>query len=146
MRLLDADIFSYALYDEHVAHPYAWRVLERAIRGDIVIYVTHTTILETFNVLFWYYKVRPRTALLRKMKLVLGVLRVISPSMRGLDIAIKENIPLGDGLLIATAVDMKIPVILTNDSHIIKSARKYGIIVRNPIPKNIRELMGRNLN
>jgi len=72
MRLIDADIPSYALYDEHVAHPYAWPMVERAIRGELVLYVTHTTILETYNVLFWYYRVRPRIALLKKLKLVLG--------------------------------------------------------------------------
>jgi len=61
--------------------------------------------------------------------------------MRGIDIAITENIPLGDGFLIATAIDMKIPIIITNDEDIIRKAPKYGIMIQNPIPREIRKRM-----
>ena len=33
MRLLDADILSYGLYDESPAHPYAWKLLRRGLGG-----------------------------------------------------------------------------------------------------------------
>ena len=141
MRLIDADILSYALYDEHIAHPYAWPIIEKAIRKEIIVYITYTTILETYNVLLRYYKVRPRKMLLEKLKLTVQNLKTIQPSMRGIDIAIAENIPLGDGFLIATTIDMKIPIIITNDEDIIRKAPKYGIMVQNPIPREIRKRM-----
>jgi rRNA-processing protein FCF1 len=50
-----------------------------------------------------------------------------------------ENIPLGDGFLIATALQHSKPIIVTNDSHIIKTAAKYGLITENPIPNDIKE-------
>jgi len=142
MRIIDADILAYALYDEHIANKHAWPVIEMAIRGKFKIYVTHTTILEAYNVLFWQYKIRPRKKLLEKLKLTMLGLIVIPPSDRGIDIAITENIPLGDGFIIATAIDRNIPIIITNDKHIIKKAPKYGLIIQNPIPEHIRELMG----
>ncbi len=141
MRLIDADILAYALYDEHIANKYAWSVVEMGIRGKYKLYVTHTTILETYNVLFWQYKVRPRKKLLEKLKLTLQNLDVVPPSDRGIDIAIAENIPLGDGYIIATAIDMNIPIIITNDKHIAKKAPKYGLVIQNPIPEDIRKLM-----
>ena len=41
MRIIDADILSYALYDEHVVHKYAFKVIEKAIKGEYKIYKTH---------------------------------------------------------------------------------------------------------
>jgi len=52
LRIMDSDILSYALYDESPAHPYAWKVLEKGLFGEVEIYLTYTTILETYNVLF----------------------------------------------------------------------------------------------
>jgi len=45
-------------------------------------------------------------------------LRVVPPSVRGIKIALEENIPLGDGILIATAKENNIRVIVSNDEHI----------------------------
>lgn len=139
--ILDADILSYALYDKHIAHEYCWKIIEDGIQGKFDVYLTHTTILEAYNVLFWHYKVRPRMKLLKKIKLVAENLKIVPPSVRGIEIALEENIPLGDGILIATAVDNRIPIIVSNDADIIKVAPKYGIFVNNPIPKEIREKM-----
>lgn len=138
MRIMDSDILSYALYDESPAHPYAWEALERAILGEVELYLTHTTILEAYNVLFRFYRVRPLRRLVEKLKLTIGGLKIVELSMAGLDISLAENIPLGDGLLIATALSHRIPVIVSNDSDIVNKAPRYGLIVENPIPEEVR--------
>ncbi len=143
MRILDSDIFSYALYDGSLAHPHAWKILERGLLGDIDLHITYTTILETYNVLFRFYRVRPLRNLLEKLSLTVGELKVVETSIMGLNISLTENIPLGDGFLIATALEHHIPIIISNDSHIANKAPNYGLIVENPIPKNLREKMGK---
>ncbi len=141
MRILDADILSYALYDESPAHTYAWKILERGLLGEIEIYLTHTTILEAYNVLFWFYRIRPLRDLLEKLRLVVSELKIVKPSLTGISISQENNIPLGDGLLIATALDNRIPIIVSNDSHISSKAPKYGLIVENPIPEEVKKKM-----
>lgn len=136
MRLLDADILSYALYDESPFHDAAWQYVKRGVLGEVEMAVTPVTVLEAYNVLYWYYRVRPRRLLLRKLSLLVESLTLVPTSIRGLDVALNENIPLGDGFLIATALESKLPVIVSNDSHILKVARKYGLIVENPL-KNL---------
>jgi len=143
LRILDSDILSYALYDESPAHPYAWRILEKGLLGEFEIYLTYTTILETYNVLYWFYRVRPLRKLIEKLKLTINELKVVETSTTGFDISIKENIPLGDGFLIATALEHRIPIIVSNDSHIANKAPKYGLIVENPIPKDVRKKMAK---
>ncbi|MEM0459068.1 MAG: hypothetical protein QXZ31_04305 [Thermofilaceae archaeon] len=59
--------------------------------------VTPVTVLEAYNVLYWYYRVRPRKLLLRKLSLLVESLTLVPTSIRGLDVALNENIPLGDG-------------------------------------------------
>ena len=139
MRLLDADILAYALYDESPAHSSAWNTLEKALMGEIDLHVTDTTILETYNTLCWFYKVRPLKKLLEKMILTVDGLKVIETSMNGLNISMAENIPLGDGFLIATALKHGKPIIVTNDAHIINKAPKYGLLTENPIPDDVRK-------
>jgi predicted nucleic acid-binding protein len=141
LRIVDSDILSYALYDESPAHPYAWRVIERGLLGEIELHLTYITILETYNVLFWFYRIRPLNKLLEKLKLTVGGLKVVETSITGLDVSLKENVPLGDGFLIATALRHRIPVIVSNDSHILNSAQKYGLIVENPIPEDVRKTL-----
>ena len=41
MRIIDADILAYALYDEHIANEYAWPVIEMGIRGKYKLYGLH---------------------------------------------------------------------------------------------------------
>lgn len=139
MRLLDADILAYALYDESPAHTPAWQTVERALTGEIDLHVTHTTILEAYNTLFWFYKVRPLRSLIEKLTLTIDGLKVIETSTNGLKISAADNIPLGDGFLIATALQHSKPIIVTNDSHIINKAPKYGLIIENPIPEEVKE-------
>jgi len=79
------------------------------------------------------------TLLLEKMSLTLDGLNVLETSSNGLKIAAAENIPLGDGYVIATALQHSKPIIVTNDSHILSKAPKYGLIVENPIPEDVRK-------
>lgn len=139
MRIIDADILSYALYDESPAHPYAWGLVEKGLLGEVELYITHTTILETYNTLFWFYRVRPLEKLLEKLGLVIGGLKIVEPSITGLNVSLEDNIPLGDGFLIATALKHRIPVIVSNDSHIMSKASKHGLITENPIPEDARK-------
>jgi predicted nucleic acid-binding protein len=139
LRILDADILAYALYDESPAHPYAWRTVERALLGEIELNVTHTTILETYNTLLWFYRVRPLKTLIEKLTLSIDGLRVVETSTNGLKISAADNIPFGDGFLIATALQHSKPVIVTNDSHIINKAPKYGLMTENPVPEKVRK-------
>ena len=107
--------------------------------GEIDLHVTHTTILEAYNVLFWFYRVRPLTSLLEKLALTVGGLKIVEVSTRGLEISAADNIPLGDGFLMATALKHSIPIIVTNDSHIIGKAERYGLLTENPVPEDVRE-------
>jgi predicted nucleic acid-binding protein len=135
LRLVDADVLSYALYDLSPFNPPCKALVERAARGELELYVTHTSLLEAYNVLYWTYRVRPRKAILEKMSAALTIMEVVPPSTRGLDVAREENIPLGDGILIATALENKLPVVVSNDRHVEKAASKLGLIVENPLKR-----------
>jgi len=108
------------------------------VLGEIELYITPTTVLETYNVLYHFYRVRPLTTLLEKLRLVVEGLKIIDTSMEGLGISAKENIPLGDGFLISTALKHSKPIIVTNDGHILSKAPKYGLITENPITEEVR--------
>ena len=45
-------------------------------------------------------------------------LNTIPPSSIGFKISVDENIPLGDVILLATALDNKLPIIVSNDRHL----------------------------
>ncbi|MBS7637685.1 type II toxin-antitoxin system VapC family toxin [Candidatus Bathyarchaeota archaeon] len=145
MRIIDSDILSYALYNESPAHPYAWGVLERGLLGELEIHLTYTTILEAYNVLFWFYGVRPMERLLEKLMLTTSGLKILETSIMGLNISLEDNIPLGDGFLIATALKHRIPIIVSNDSHIMSKAPKHGLIVENPIPGDVRKKLAEKI-
>jgi len=90
-------------------------------------------------VLFWFYRVRP----LEKLTFTVSGLKIVEPSITGLNVSLSDNIPLGDGFLIATALKHRIPVIVSNDSHIVSEAPKHGLITENPISKDIREKLAK---
>ncbi len=138
MRIIDADILAYALFDESPAHLDSWKIIENAIRTQIKLYVAMTSILETYNVLYWFYRVRPRAALIQKIATVLETMITVPPSSDGVGLALRENIPLGDGLLLATALNNRIPVVVSNDLHIAKMAPKIGLLVENPLSERTR--------
>jgi len=133
LRLLDADVLSYSLYDESPFHDAAWQYVKRGLAGEIELAVNPVTVLETYNVLYWYYRVRPRKLLLRKLSLVVGGLSAVPASIRGIEISLSKNIPLGDGILIATALEERLPIIVSNDRHVSRVAPEYGLIVENPL-------------
>jgi len=135
LRLIDADVLSYALYDLSPFNQPCRALIERAARGELELYVTPTTLLEAYNVLYWTYRVRPRKAILEKMSAALLIMEVVPPSIKGLDVAREENIPLGDGMLIATALENRLPVVVSNDRHVEKTASKFGLIVENPLKR-----------
>lgn len=143
MRIIDADILSYALFDESPAHLDSWTIIENAIRTQIKLHVAMTSILESYNVLYWFYRVRPRTALIQKISTVLETMITVPPSLNGVGLALRENIPLGDGLLLATALNNKIPVVVSNDTHIAKVAPKIGLMVENPLSEKTRLRLAR---
>ncbi|RLE87617.1 MAG: hypothetical protein DRJ49_06205 [Thermoprotei archaeon] len=138
MRIVDADILSYGLIENHIATPHTRPLIERGIKGELEIYVTITTLLETYNTLFWHYKIRPRKLVARKIWLVAEGLKLIPPSSMGFKLCLDENVPLGDAILVATALDNRIPIVVSNDRHVERLAKKYGLLYENPIPENIR--------
>ena len=144
MKLFDADILSYVVYDAHIAHEVAWELFETALHQEIDLYVLPTTILETYNTLFWYYRVRPRRALLEKLGVIIDQMSRLPVAENGILVAQEKNIPLGDGFLLATAKFQRIPVILSNDAHILKQAPTMGLFVENPISEELRKQMGQS--
>ncbi len=142
MRIVDADILSYALLENHIASPYAKPLIMRGLKGELEVNLAITTVLETYNTLYWYYKVRPKRLILEKLEVVVEGLNLVStPVKLGIRISEKENVPLGDGLLVATALENKIPVIVSNDKHLKRLCDRYGLIYENPIPEHVRRLM-----
>jgi len=139
VRLIDADILSYALLENHIATPYTKPLISKGLKGKIQLYVTATTLLETYNTLYWYYKVRPRENVAKKIRIIAFGLNLINVSSTGFNIAAEENVPLGDALLVATALEHKIPIIVSNDKHVKKLTEEYGLIYENPIPPKIRK-------
>ncbi len=137
MRIIDADILSYALYDLSPYNARCKPIVLKALRGELELYVTHTTLLETYNVLYWSYRVRPRKQILRKLSVLLRGVTLISPSSRGFNIALSENMPLGDAILVATAVDNRIPIVISNDKHVHRLAEKYNLIIENPLTQQL---------
>ncbi|HDJ89708.1 MAG TPA: PIN domain-containing protein [Thermoprotei archaeon] len=141
MRIIDADILSYALLENHIATPYTKPLVEKGLRNEVKIYVTFTTLLETYNVLYWYYHIRPRRCVARKILSIAEGLILIKSSSHGFYIAVDKNVPLGDAILVATALENNIPIIISNDRHVERLAKKYGLIIENPIPQKIRKKM-----
>lgn len=91
MRIIDADILSYALFDESPAHLDSWKIMENAITTQVKLYVAMTSILETYNVLYWFYRVRPRTALIQKISTVLETMITVPPSSDGVGLALRKH-------------------------------------------------------
>jgi len=109
---------------------YTRPLIERGIKREIEIYVTATTLLEVYNTLIWHYRVRPKKNVALKVRVVAEGLRLIPPSTNGFKISVDENVPLGDAILLATALDNKIPVIVSNDKHLRRLSRKIRIDIR----------------
>jgi predicted nucleic acid-binding protein len=138
VKIIDADILAYALLENHVATPYARSLIERGLKGELKLFTTAVTLLETYNTLIWHYRVRPRKNVARKVWVVAKGLILVPPSPRGFEICAEENVPLGDAILLATAIDNGIPIVVSNDRHVKKLCAKYGLVYENPIPEEVR--------
>lgn len=81
--------------------------------------------------------------LMEKLSLTLSGLSIVDTAVSGLQIASSENIPLGDGFLIGTALKNGKPIIVTNDSHVINIAPKYGLLTETPITAETRRKLSK---
>ena len=64
---------------------------------------------------------------------MVGNLPAVPASILGIGISPKKNITLGDGIPIATALEAKLPVVVSSDRHISRVEPEYGLIVENPL-------------
>jgi predicted nucleic acid-binding protein len=62
MRIIDADILTYALFEKHDAHPYCWPLLQSAVHGKTRVAIANTSLLETFHALVGDYQVEREEA------------------------------------------------------------------------------------
>ena len=57
MRIIDADILSYALFQKHDAHPYCWPLLQNAIHGKTSVAIATVNLMEAYHSLVEDYDV-----------------------------------------------------------------------------------------
>ena len=62
MRIIDADILSYALFQKHDAHPYCWPLLQNAIHGKTSVAIATVNLLAAFHALVEDYAVEREEA------------------------------------------------------------------------------------
>jgi predicted nucleic acid-binding protein len=62
MRIIDADILSYALFQKHDAHPYCWPLLQNAVYGKMNVAIATASLLETYHALVEDYQVEREEA------------------------------------------------------------------------------------
>jgi len=142
MRLLDADILSYALARGHDAHPYCWPLLQEALQGKISVAVAATSLLEAYHALVEDYRVEREKAYLkldalsrsRRVK-VLPV--TVETARSALEIAKIHQARSYDANLIASAETNSISVIVSNDRHIAGLCKERNLILENPIPEEV---------
>lgn len=146
MKLLDADILTYALFEKHDAHPYCWQTLKEAVYGKVKSYMTPITLLEAYHALVNDYSVDlgeasykldglSRSRKIRFMKISTEIAR------RALQIAKDHRARSFDAALIASAEVGEIPIVVSNDGHIARLCDERGLILENPIPDDVRERM-----
>ena len=146
MRIIDADILSYALFEKHDAHPYCWPLLQNAVHGKTSVAIAITSLLETYHALVEDYEVEKeeaaykldgltRSAKIRFLPLTLGI------SRKALEIAKLHEVRSFDANLIASAETNEISVIISNDRHIARLCKERDLIIENPIPKEIAKNM-----
>ena len=142
MRIIDADILSYALFQKHDAHPYCWQLLQDAIHGKISAAIATPNLMEAYHALVEDYGVErgeasykldglTRSARIRFLPLTDDAAR------KALEIAKLHEVRSFDATLIATAETNNISVIVSNDAHIFRLCKERGLIIENPIPKEI---------
>ena len=146
MRIIDADILSYALFQKHDAHPYCWPLLQNAIYGKMSAAIATINLLEAYHALVEDYCVEREEAsykldaLTRSTKIRFLPLTV-DIARKALEIAKLHNARSFDANLIASAEVNGISVIVSNDAHIAKLCKERGLIIENPIPKEAAKKM-----
>lgn len=142
MRLIDADILSYALFRKHDAHPYCWPLLQNAIHGRMSAAIATMNLLEAYHALVEDYRVEREEAF-RKLDALTRSRRIrflpvtIDTVRRALQVARTHKVRSFDANLIASAEANGLSVIVSNDRHIAKLCKERGLILENPIPKQI---------
>ncbi|MCW4001483.1 MAG: type II toxin-antitoxin system VapC family toxin [Candidatus Bathyarchaeota archaeon] len=146
MRLIDADILSYALFQKHDAHPYCWPLLQDAVHGKLSAAVTAANLMEAYHALVEDYGVEREEAqykldgLTRSTKIRFLPLTV-DTARKALEIAKLHKVRSFDATLIASAETNNISVVVSNDAHIARLCRERGLIIENPIPKEASKRM-----
>jgi len=146
MRLIDADILSYALFEKHDAHIYCWPLLQNAVHGKTRVAIATTSLLETYHALVEDYQILREEAaykldgLTRSAKIRFLPLTV-DTTQKALEIAKLHKVRSFDANLIASAEINEISVITSNDRHIARLCKERGIIIENPIPQDIAKEM-----
>jgi predicted nucleic acid-binding protein len=146
MRLIDADILSYALFAKHDAHPYCWPLLQNAVYGKTSVAIATANLLEVYHALVEDYGVDREDAsykldaLTRSTKIRFLPLTV-DITRKALEIAKLHKVRSFDANLIATAEINQISVIVSNDAHIARLCKERSLIIENPIPKEASKKM-----
>jgi len=146
MRIVDADILSYALFRKHDAHPYCWPLLQNAIHGKISVAIATVNLLETYHALVEDYRVEreevfPKIDALTRSKRIRFLSITIDTARKALEIAKVHKVRSFDANLIATAETNGISVIVSNDEHIARLCKERGLILENPIPEEVTKKM-----
>jgi len=123
MRIIDADILSYALIRKHDAHPYCWPLLQNAIHGKIGVPIATVNLLETFHVLVKDYWTEREEAFrnldaLTRSRRIRFLSMTIDTVRKALEIARVHRVRSFEANLIASAETDGISVIVSNDEHI----------------------------
>jgi predicted nucleic acid-binding protein len=146
MRIIDADILVYALFQRHDAHPYCWPLLQNAVYGKISAAIATASLLEAYHALVEDYHVEREEAscklegLTRSTRIRFLPLTV-EAARKALEIAKLYNVCTFDGNLIASAETNGMSVVVSNDAHIVRLCKERGLIIENPIPKEVAKKM-----
>jgi len=146
MRVVDADILSYALFRRHDAHPYCWPLLQNAIHGKISVAIAAVSLLEAYHALVEDYRVEREEAF-RKLDALARSRRIrflpmtIDTARKALEVAKVHEVRSFDANLMATAEINGISVIVSNDGHVARLCKERGLILENPIPEEVTKKM-----
>ncbi|MGD0203526.1 MAG: type II toxin-antitoxin system VapC family toxin [Candidatus Bathyarchaeia archaeon] len=146
MRIIDADILSYALFQKHDAHPYCWSLLQNAIHGKTNAAIATANLLEAYHALVEDYGVEREEAsykldALTRSKRIRLLPLTVDIARKALEIAKLHKVRSFDANLIASAEINGISVIVSNDAHIARLCKERGLIIENPIPKEAAKKM-----
>jgi predicted nucleic acid-binding protein len=146
MRLVDADILSYALFRKHDAHPYCWPLLQDAIHGRLSVAIATVSLLEAYHALVEDYMVEREEAFrkldaLARSKRIRFLPMTIDTARKALEVAKIHEVRSFDANLVASAEINGISVIVSNDKNIGRLCRERGLILENPIPEEVTKKM-----